>query len=562
MSRSAACRSLGQHQRRFPVTLPSSVKHTRGSFRLFARGTAYGVLILLSLLLGRQEGLHAQGMNTPQPMGSGPERIKCGTWAGAPPAAWGPKGRAPQFVKPSGFRDSIRSASGLFLIHFNATASDPDSVTPLAFAERAAAYADSAYELEVTELGYAAPAFSTELSTTTGHYDLYIAPVHLDQQNAYYGATYWLTDGALASSPSGVSRTRSYTIVDNAFTDPIYATHGYDALRITIFHEFFHVIQFAGYGKPPTYGPNYTFFQEMSSTWMEWRSTPDVKDYLNYVSSYLHTLDTRFDLSPSGGYGQYLFFAYLATRYGDDIIRQTWELYRDHSSDPIECIERALRLHGSSWLAEYTRFGAELVRTGYRFRGASHLPDAPLLPVDTLRMIRVPAGEEHSFVTVATSLQFAESGSGNDTCFAVIARDTERSLQSEASITFAVGGADSIHYDQPGAYEDTTFCGELPSFGCEAIPSPFILADGTQDLLQIIDPNGSGAASVIANIFSLAGRRVFSHEFKSHGSSWPGFVTWDGRDPLGKLVESGEYLYALRVDGALKVGKFVVVRKP
>jgi flagellar hook assembly protein FlgD len=36
---------------------------------------------------------------------------------------------------------------------------------------------------------------------------------------------------------------------------------------------------------------------------------------------------------------------------------------------------------------------------------------------------------------------------------------------------------------------------------------------------------------------------------------------WDGRDDNGLLVPSGEYIYTLHVDGALKVGKVVVVRK-
>jgi flagellar hook assembly protein FlgD len=38
-------------------------------------------------------------------------------------------------------------------------------------------------------------------------------------------------------------------------------------------------------------------------------------------------------------------------------------------------------------------------------------------------------------------------------------------------------------------------------------------------------------------------------------------AVWDGRDDNGNLVQSGEYLYTLHVDGALKVGKIVVVRK-
>src|SRR5579883_368653 len=225
-----------------------------------------------------------------------------------------PKARQPLFFFDTTFRNSLVSPSGRFVIHYDATASNPDSVAPPEFVERAAEEADSAYDFEVNILGYDPPATRWD-----NHYHIYLSPLHLDVQDGRpYGFTFWNTNDILPSSPSGNVRTRSYSVVDDSF-GYAYPTHWFDALRITIFHEFFHQIQFSKYGKPPTFGPDYVFFQEMSSVWMEWLSTPNVKDYLNYVKSYLSTLDTRFDLSPSSGYGQYIFFASLSNRYGRDI---------------------------------------------------------------------------------------------------------------------------------------------------------------------------------------------------------------------------------------------------
>jgi hypothetical protein len=475
--------------------------------------------------------------------------VKCAT----PLISSNPKAKSPLFALPIGITDSIFSPSHLFLIHFDMVSADTDSITTPAFAEHAAEDADSAYDFEVNDLGYTPPAF-----TANGHYDIYLVPLHLpNSQYEAYGLTAPLDGGDLTPSPSGNERTRSYCMIDNAFESNIYATKGYDAERITIFHEFFHLIQFSEYGHPPE---NDVFFQEMTSVWMEWLSTPNVKDYLNYVDSYLNSLDTRFDLSPSSGYGQYLYFAYLTHRFDTGIVKEIWTCYRDSSTDPITCIDRVLRRHGSSFCMEYQRFGAELMQTGRRYAGISLLPDAQVLDVDTIQVSMIPADSVMSFVTFALSLQFAGTGSGNDTCIAVIARDTDRMLESNATIELPSSGQYVFNADTPSAYCDTEVCLFPLTAGVQVFPNPFVL-DGHDSAYLQASTLQTPPVSVVLDVYSLNSvnmRHAQEHAEPVRGA-WN--ATWDGRDDNGHLVESGEYIYTLLVDGTLKVGKIVVVRK-
>ena len=480
--------------------------------------------------------------------------IKCGT----PLNHIHAKGAVPQFALPKSLPDSLFSPSHRFLIHFDATTKDTDSVTAPAYAQRAAMEADSAYEFEVGVLGYSAPEF-----TMNGHYDIYLSPVHLDPNGAYYGATFWLDNGSLASSASGVSRTRAYCIIDNSFKSNIYYTHGYDALRVTVFHEFFHVVQFSGYGQPNS---DEIFFQEMSSVWMEWLSSPYVRDYFNYVGGYLHALDLSFQPvqvpQPIRIYGEYLFVAFLSQRYGPGILKDIWSTYRDSTSDPISAIDQTLRHHGSSFCQEYQRFGAEVIQTGRRFRGVSLLPDAETLPVDTVRVSILRPDSTMDFTTVAMSLQFAASGNGSDTCFAVIARDTDRAFQSNGSLRFFAAGGDTLTYDKPTAYCDTEVCSTSILTADIIFPNPFLINPGVASTAFIQASLASRPpVSIVLDIFSISGTKIRHSEAKAEPVRGTWNATWDGRDDIGQLVESGEYVYTLKVDGALKVGKIVVVRK-
>ncbi|HEY3875091.1 MAG TPA: hypothetical protein VGM92_06415, partial [Candidatus Kapabacteria bacterium] len=347
---------------------------------------------------------------------------------------------------PTGFPDSLLSDSGRFMIYYYAQSNDPDSISTPDFVKRAAEDADSAYAFEIGVLGYTPPAYTVEYfdrvnKDTVRHYNVYLTSFHSPNGYEAYGATFILDSGQLADSPSGNDLFRSYIQTDDAFTSAIFATHGLDALRITIFHEFFHMIQFSGYGHPPNFASpysDYVYFQEMSSVWMEWLSTPTVKDYLNYVSDYLSTLDVQFDETLTGGYGQYIFFAYLTNRFHDtSIVKKIWEYYRDSSADPITCIDEVLRRdYNSSFCEAYENFGARMIQTGRRFGGETVIPDAAVLPVDKIPVETIPVSSIVPVQISALSLQFFDAGIGQDTCIAVLARDTSRELVSNGTIEF------------------------------------------------------------------------------------------------------------------------------
>ncbi len=502
--------------------------------------------------------------------------IKCATLAAEKPLG----GIYPYtWPLPTGFSDSILSPSGRFMIYYIAASSDTDSVATPAFAEHAAEDADSAYAFEIGDLGYIIPAFTVQYydpvkNDTVRHYNIYLTAFHEPYGYEAYGATFILDSGQLTSSPSGNYRFRSYIQTDDAFASDIYATHGYDALRITIFHEFFHMIQFSGYGHPPNFdapNPNYVYFQEMSSVWMEWLSTPTVKDYLNYVAQYLSTLDTRFDLNPCEGYGQYIYFAYLTHRYNDTgIVQKIWDYYRDSSTDPITCIDEVLRRdYGSSFCEEYERFGAEIIQTGRRFSGESILPDAQVLPVDTIHVATLALDSVWQSQALGLSLQFADAGLGQDTCIEVIARDTNRNIQPNYSIEFTVLGAPpSLIFEDTPAFCDSEIC-LLPltatSPGLQVFPDPF-LPDVTPNVYLVASTNNTPPISVVMNIMDLSMNEIRSTNVPTLPFRGTWNAVWDGRDDNGKLVESGEYLYSLHVADALqgtmlKVGKIVVVRK-
>ncbi len=505
-----------------------------------------------------------------------PHSIKCATPQSEQPLS----GIYPTtYALPPAFPDSLISASGRFVIYYYASGDTTDtaSIATSAFAIRAAEDADSAYAFEIGDLGYTPPQFTvvyfdSATNDTIRHYNIYLIAFHTPQgyyQLEAYGATFILDNGRLADSPSGNYRFRSYIQTDDSFNSDIYATHGTDALRITIFHEFFHMIQFSGYGHPPNFAapnPDYIYFQEMSSVWMEWLSSPTIKDYLNYVASYLSTLDNSFDLSPSYGYGQYIYFAYLTHRFNDtEIIQKIWEYYRDSSTDPITCIDEILRRdYGSSFCEEYERFGAEIIQTGRRYNGQSILPDAQLLPVDSIPVAILIPDSVGYFTTLGLSLQFADVGAGQDTCIAVLARDTDRQLQSNGSIEFTSFGAPpTIVVDTSSAYCDTQVC-IVPltetSPGIQVFPNPF-LPDVASPAYIVASTNTAAPISVVMNIMDLNESEIRSTNVPALPFRGTWNAVWDGRDDNGNLVASGEYLYSLRVDGVVKVGKIVVVRK-
>jgi len=451
--------------------------------------------------------------------------------------------------------DSIKSPSGRFTIHFALTGKDS---TTYEYVDSIAKYEDEAYDLEIIQMGYPKPPFGALDST----WHIYLADLGT---SGVYGFTQQADSNPFAVSPSGLPRFRAFTTIDNDFAEPSYPTHGFDAARITVFHEFHHIIQFGSYG----WGANDINFREMTSVWMEMRSTPEVGDYLQYIDQYLQHIDQVFKFIPGNGYDQCIWMQFLEKKFGEDIVRNVWQYYSDNNSDFLVSFDSVLTARGTNFCMEYERFGTALYYTGRNFQGSSLFPDARKFDQDALRRTLLQANVPTSFAALPASLNIFICGYGKDTSVIVISRSSDESFTANATLT-----SKSVLDFQDSFQFPETFCdsSSTPVFIATRIfPDPFVLSGSSdQTLLNILaSTNSYPPLSISLTIYSasnslirhLERARISSQVLAADPIAGSWYVEWDGRDDLGRLVPSGVYFYSIETDGVRDNGKFVVIRK-
>jgi len=223
------------------------------------------------------------------------------------------------------------SPEGIFYIHYDTTAVGSADHRPLPgddnmnnipdFVEMVAIMADSAHHLLVDILGY-----DSQPPDQDGIYDIYLR----DDLNAgWYGVTYY---------NSTMQNGSSFIVIDNDFSpEEGFYTTGYDAMKVTVIHEFFHGIQF-GYSAAVTApgGIDNRFFYEMSSTWLEDVAVPEVNDYLSLRSNFFS--DPAKSIDDTNGYSVALYCHYLATtieglpdEHDTHILREMWTNFSNAS---------------------------------------------------------------------------------------------------------------------------------------------------------------------------------------------------------------------------------------
>lgn len=438
--------------------------------------------------------------------------------------------------------DSIRSSSGRFTIHFNESG---DSATPIGLVHTIASLADEAYELEIVTLGYIKPAFT--MSDSTWH--IYLVPLG----STIYGKTVPLDDMPLGTSPSGLQMYRSFIIMNNNFEK--LPTSGDDGARITVFHEFHHVVQFGSYGMNVA---NINI-HEMTSVWVEIRSSPNIKDYLNYISKFLKNIEERFDLADRQGYSQGIWMQYLQLRFGDDIIKQTWESLHHISSNVLAIFDTTIKEFHSTFCNEYKRFGAEIFFTGRRYRGTSIFPDAELIPVEYLKYHIQDTGKLYIYDLLNNaSLHLYSAGVNNDSCVVSVSRSPDFIFSSD---TITIYGLNSYRatYQIPETFCDTIVGGKETN--AEAFPMPFVISSDKDETVKLFAKVGNPSSQTRLGIYTVNMKLVRYIETAAMPISGRYYMEWDGRDDIGKYVSSGIYVYSIEVDGERRQGKLVVVRK-
>lgn len=144
---------------------------------------------------------------------------------------------------------------------------------------------------------------------------------------SYYGMTY--PEDEVISTSRRYDYT-SYMVIDNDYVESGYYTQGFDALHVTVAHEFFHMVQL-GYnwwesndlpGISSSYGDRY--FLEWCSVWFEERAYPKVNDYYNYLYDYFYYPSYSM-WSNQYWYALEIFLRFILDRYGEELLVKIWD---------------------------------------------------------------------------------------------------------------------------------------------------------------------------------------------------------------------------------------------
>ncbi len=495
----------------------------------------------------------------------------------------------------------VLSPSGRFRIHFDIEGehavdpADRDANGIPDYVDVTAAAIDSMWHLEVEVLGYDPPPSDGGLGGGD-EYDVYIEQI----LGGYYGFT----------QPEGNGpRGPSYLRIDNNFTESIFGrpsscdgargARELTALRVTLAHEFFHMIQFGYYRGSEGY-----WWQESSATWMEDVAYPEADDYLQYLCDFIRSPERSLE-SPSPGrrvYGSAIFSHFLDQRYGRQVVREIWEEHARRESASLENFQRALQSFGGlgeavNEFAVWNYFTGERHREGFYGEGHKY----PVIEVHP-RQVGDDALEDSGRVDHLASayLVLEPLGEGGVTIstdfeglrwlrrLALVSPDSvevkalDRNTPVEvvdwnfySAVVLVVSNTAfagiGFPYSVSAQYGSGMTGGRLPA---EVVlghwfPNPFFLGRGDEHnghssecppsltcFRYMLDSAGSGELS----IFSADGRLVRRLDLEKRLAR-EYEVVWDGRNEAGRLVGSGLYYYVLDADGGKRRGTLAVVRE-
>jgi len=281
------------------------------------------------------------------------------------------------------------SSNRIFAVHYDT--SGPNKVPQVDknqngipdFVDSALYYLERAYNFYIDTLGFDPPPSDSGRGGTS-EYDFYL----WDIGNGYYDevAYGWTVPEIEIQTPYVFPRYACYSIIDNDFSPydsaffssgskrATFRETGYQGLKITTAHELHHFFQF-GYGDP-----SFPSFNEMTSTFMEFRLNPDTKDYLQFVKSLFSDFSKYVLSDPTYyvGYRYAIFLQYLHKRFGDFPIVELWKnIGRGNSA--LLALDLALQRCGSSIPEALSNFLPYLHYSGNYYK-PNYLPNAELFP--------------------------------------------------------------------------------------------------------------------------------------------------------------------------------------
>ncbi len=161
----------------------------------------------------------------------------------------------------------------------------------------------------------------------------------------------------------------AYLVLDNNYVG--FPTPPIESMQVTVAHEYNHILQF-----------NYDVFQDVwlfedTATWAEEKVYPAINDYLNYLPALAKKPQVPMTGSSIKIYAEAVWNHWLSYKFGDDVVRKTWEVSPSEKSFAVDAYTKAIRnAGGTTFGEELGQFFAETAE----WRSSSSFPDAAVYP--------------------------------------------------------------------------------------------------------------------------------------------------------------------------------------
>lgn len=440
----------------------------------------------------------------------------------------------------------------------------PDYIDSVAY------YAELAYQKEVVELGFPFSELDS-MSSGTPMYDIFIKEL---KNTPYYGAMQPET----SSYPGNSNFRTSFMVLENDYLEvPKFRTTGIDGLKITIFHEFHHAIQYYMTDN------NARVLAEMTSTFMEYRFFPEILDYLQWTKNWFEApmkLSLTNEESADAGYSMALFFQYTYRKFGDGVQLELWkELTKNINS--VDALNNTLITKSSNLKDAFCEFSTWMYYTGIYSSSDNYFQNAMELPeikfTNDLKfkedIIEITADLIPFTFSPTRVLVQSDNQSTNDTIIVILTNtdlDNARngqSLKKKASYTLskeqisssqALGKLPLYYIDE----SDGVYCnsaleleGEKGVRYTDAYPSPYRL--NVNESLHIPAPEKSSVYDKInLEIYTPEMKVVFAG--KKEVSVHKGQLVLNMMGSELSAFGDGVYIFKAYNDDDSKVGKFMV----
>lgn len=488
-------------------------------------------------------------------------------------------------TRPS-LQQSITSPYGHFRIHYDLTGSNApayDGNTNVnELINDIAQILDSVYNFEIKFLGYPEPPADNGLGGDD-LYDIYIER----QTNNDYGSTAFETD-------LGNGLYSSYMEIDNSFPSSHYYTHGLNAAKVTLAHEFHHAIQLGNYGiwfDGTSVKDQY--FYEMTSTSMEEFVFSSVNDYYNYLPLYFNNPQksfSQFSISNNEIYALAIWNIYLHEEFGNtafNMIKRQWDLLKDNGA--LSAINLSLAEHQTSFKYQLYLFGIWCYYTNYRKIEGKYFEEGKNYPLirPTYKIDFTPPEKSWTLSTKALSNSYVRTLSNNgtyvDTIYSIITNgDFNTGLNAPATdiqVQFSLfnynadgsrhiandyytelSGSDISNFFEADIFNnvlssDTNITYTTPDY---VFPNPFRY-NNNNNLYLPVEYNTDKI--VKCYIYSIDMNLVYNST-KEIITLYDKFVIpWNGLDNKNKKLSSGIYIFVTDSADKIKKGKIVILNE-